>query len=740
MISEKNPDYFLKKTALSLIIGLTIVASHSLAQSSDDLEEGQVLMEDMMVSAGRDLRDLQKIPASVTKVQMEQIEAFNSGGQDIRAMSGASPSLIIESSNGRSLPRFYIRGFGNTNFSTFASQPVGLVYDDIQLSNPTLKSFPAFDLESVEVMRGPQGSLYGRNTPAGVVKLESKKPVLDSQEGYFSMSTGTYNTNNYELVFNQPVSNNAAVRVSAISQNRDDWVSNSYTGHDNSTGGYGDRAIRAQLLYQPRDSNFSGLFNVHGRDLDGTARLFRGFSLQPGSNRLAPDFDIEEIATDGHNEQQLRSSGANARLSWNLGELTLHSITGYEGINNYFSRGDIDGSNADLAAFPVESSGQINDLDQLTQEFRVASHRDAPLNWQSGVYFFSEDVTGTSRTYDTYDNGSLRTYSVNNQKTESAAVFGALDIELSDKLTTNLGARYTWTEKTFTVKELYNIDIIGPSSDSDATSKVSWDAGLNYGFSDDINGYARVATGFRAQSYAAPDTTLPITIASPEEIISYELGLKTKLFDNRVRLNLSVYQYDVDDQQLTASGGEDRILRLLNAEKSSGRGVEFDLWAHLSTNLLVTLGASYNDTELKDGNLSVGSSCGGCTILNPIDDEGQVFIDGNPLPRAADYIGNITARYDIPMGSGTNMYFYTDVSYTGEYNFNLYEAVEFTSEPLLVSGLRVGYTWDYGNYELAGFCRNCTNEIEAVGAVSINNMAGMVNEPRIVGIQFKGNF
>ena len=136
-------------------------------------EEG---VGEIVVTAQRRSENLQDIPLSVATIDDETLAAINSGGADIRGLSGRVPSLNIESSFGRTFPRFYIRGLGNTDFDLNASQPVSLVYDDVVLENPILKGFPAFDVDRIEVLRGPQGTLFGRNTPAGIVKFDTVKP------------------------------------------------------------------------------------------------------------------------------------------------------------------------------------------------------------------------------------------------------------------------------------------------------------------------------------------------------------------------------------------------------------------------------------------------------------------------------------------------------------------------------------------------------------------------------------
>ena len=167
----------------------------------------------------------------------------------MRALSGRVPSLNIESSFGRAFPRFYIRGYGNTDFRLNASQPVSLVYDDVVQENPILKGFPVFDLDRVEVLRGPQGSLFGRNTPAGVVKFDSVKPGK-KHDAYASLSLGSLRTVNAEGAGNVQLGNELSMRVSLLSQSRKDWVENSFdAGPTQDLEGYRDQALRLQLLY-----------------------------------------------------------------------------------------------------------------------------------------------------------------------------------------------------------------------------------------------------------------------------------------------------------------------------------------------------------------------------------------------------------------------------------------------------------------------------------------------------------
>ncbi len=196
--------------AAAALAALGTVSGAALAQTagpSTAPEPGQ--LQTITVTAERRTENAQQVPNSVSVLPSELLDVLNTSGQDVRMLSGRVPSLNIESSFGRAFPRFYIRGYGNTDFRLNASQPVSLVYDDVVQENPILKGFPAFDLARVEVLRGPQGSLFGRNTPAGVVKFESNRPVQGKFEGYGSLSAGTFSTVNLEGALNVPTSSDS---------------------------------------------------------------------------------------------------------------------------------------------------------------------------------------------------------------------------------------------------------------------------------------------------------------------------------------------------------------------------------------------------------------------------------------------------------------------------------------------------------------------------------------------------
>jgi iron complex outermembrane receptor protein len=756
----------IRKRALALAIAAALPAYGAVAQDSKPAdapptEAGK--LETVTVTAERRSENIKDVPSSITALRGEKLDVLNSSGQDIRFLSGRVPSLNIESSFGRAFPRFYIRGLGNTDFDLNASQPVSLVLDDVVQENAILKGFPIFDVDQVEVLRGPQGTLFGRNSPAGVVKFDSAKPRLNRFEGYGNLSFGTFTTINTEGAINAPLTQEMALRVSAQLQSRDDGVNNTVANAPTKElEGYRDMAVRAQLLYQPGAAS-SLLFNVHHRKLDGSARLFRANIIKPGTNELVDNFDEKSISIDGRNDQDLTQTGGSIRLRYGLGDMALTSITGYEKVKS-FSRGDIDGGfgavflgpgnfGPGFIPFAAESADGLPKHRQITQEFRLESTGKGPLKWLGGLYYFDESFNIDSFNYDTFSPGQpVNGYATQQQDNKAWAVFGSLNYDVNQELKLRGGLRYTNDKKNFVANRLqappFSPTFIGQIKESTDANNVSGDLSGTYALSKDTNLYARIATGFRAPSIQGRllfgDS---VSVAESEKITSYEGGIKSELFDRRARVAFNIFQYNIKNQQLTAVGGAANFNQLVNAAKTTGQGFEIDLSAYLTDQLLVTLGASYNDTKIKDPNLRVDACGSGCTVLDPIvvpADPGigkfapTVSINGNPLPQAPKTVINFTARYGIPMGDG-EAFIYTDWAYRSKINFFLYESKEYTGKALTEGGLRIGYNWAGGKYEAAVFGRNITNQIRVVGGIDFNNLTGFINEPRTWGVQFKGS-
>jgi len=749
------------------------------AYAQDETAQNSAALGEIVVTAQRREENLQDVPLSVTAVSGDQLGAITAGGVDIRGISGRVPSLLVESSFGRTFPRFYIRGLGNTDFDFNASQPVSLIYDDVVLENPILKGFPIFDMERVEVLRGPQGTLFGRNTTAGIVKFDSVKPS-DVAGGYGKISYGRFNAMNVEGGFGGPLGEKVSVRVSGMYQRQDDYVDNvvpSKTTKD-AFEGYKEYAARIQFLIKPSD-DFDVLLTGQFRSLDGTARLFRANVFTRGQEGLNANFNRYRVSTDGKNEQRVDTQNITARMTYDAGPVSFVSVTSYW-TGNATSVGDVDGGfganflprnlyGPGEIPFTAETRDSVPNLKQFTQEFRIASNNDGPLSYQAGVFYFNENLDIVSKNYSTMGDPNNAVDGVNiivsqAQKSKAYGLFGSMTYQLTDQLSVTGGLRYNDDKRDFVAVRSKDSQFpgflqnpLGTVRRNVSDNNLTWDLSGTYAATDDVNLYARVARGYRAPSIQGrilfpPATSRPlesgVTVGQSETITSYESGIKSTLLDGRARFNINGFYYELKDAQLTAVGGGVNANRLINADKVRGYGFEADIEFKPVPQLLLTAGLSYNNTSIQDTGLTT-AACGAtrvdtfpnvslCTPLDPIVVAAAPFsaaivnIDGNSLPQSPKWIANWTARYGVPVGDG-EVYAFTDWAYRSKINFFLYESVEFQDKHMLEGGLRVGYKTDA--YDVSAFVRNITKDTSAVGGIDFNNLTGFVNEPRVWGVE-----
>lgn len=724
-----NKNWFIH--CAQLAAGCSLIAMSNGA-SAQDASNGFAL-EEIVVTAQRREQSLRDVPISVSSLQGDQISDFAAGGADIRLLAARIPGLNAESSNGRVAPRFYLRGLGNTDFDLIASQPVSIIMDNVVMENVVLKSFPLFDVERVEVLRGPQGTLFGRNTPAGIIKFDTRKPTQD-HEGYLTASYGTYGQKNLEAAYGGGMTDTLSGRISVLVQDRDNYIDNDFLGTTNALGGFNEKAARIQLLHET--DNFSALANVHYRNNEGTSALFRANVLTQGSNKLNDNFDRKTVffSDDHNNPQSYENWGGSLTLNYTFGDdINVTSITALEDASGS-SLGDIDGGNPNgpgLVIFQSTSAGITRNAKQFTQEFRFSQQAKEDLFWQAGVFYFdSNNVVGTDPI--------TFTPTFATHKNEAWAVFGQVAYDVSEDTTVTVGARYTDDQRDMRAVsggtgEVFLRDV--------SASRLSWDIAVNHVMSDAVSVYARVASGFRAPTIQGRDITFfgSPSVATEETIMSYEAGFKSQLVDNRLRWNASIYYWDISDLQLSAVGGGGNFIQLVNSDTAIGYGFETDIEFLATQNLLLTAGFAYNYTELQDDTLAVGV-CAQCTVLDPLNADGRAFVDGNPLPQAPEWTLNFVADYTVPLSDSTEFFLITDWAMQGRTNFFIYESVEYTSSGDFEGGLKFGYRWDNAKYEFALFGRNITNEANIKGGIDFNNLTAYVNEPRIIGAAFRMNF
>lgn len=716
-------------------------------------------IEEILVTA-------QKREQAVTDVSIA-INAFTS--EDMRMMRIEDPTDIaqlvsnmdIKGTLGGVNPAITLRGVGLNDFNANNNPSVGVYVDEVFQSSPAMLNSRMFDIERVEVLKGPQGTLYGRNATGGAINIINKKPTQEF-DAYISGGVGNFDTYEVQGAVGGGFSDNVAGRLSVNYQNQgtsyhDNRLTNSDFGDIEST------SIRAQLSFEPSDT-FSGNFSVHYGKTEGTNTPFAIFGLLDPNNPVNPDFTVNlcgpamefrfdnSQCSDAFGIQETADGdpythtfnpadaakyivdtdmvGATLHLDWDIGETTLTSITGYQEQNRVF------GDNVNSHPFQISQITHDEDIDQVSQELRLAGGADSGARWIAGA-FFSRDTFKSDNLFESADFFLTHLGWDNDQETTTYAFFGSVDWMLGETVTLTTGLRYTNEEITFTggTTDLNPFDsscIIDPFcaptglgavpitfvDDKFTDDNVSGRVALEWRPSDDWMVYGSVSTGFKSGGFFG-DFTFDNSELAPfksETITAYEIGSKSTHADGRIQLNAAIFYYDYKDIQTLVPGV--LVTAFTNADDATVTGLDLDiLWVPVDG---LTLGGSLGllDTELG----AIG-----------------VVPAGGKLPNAADTQATGLLRYEFPVG-GMRMglqgsFKYTDDMFRDAFN----DRFNFTDAYTTVDA-RAWIASENGSWEIAVWGKNLSDEQYTEQSFNFVDLTGLANQlygsPRTYGATF----
>ena len=653
----------MKKTRIARAVALALLAgagTQALAQTAG--------LEEMVVTAQKREQSLQDAPIAISAFNAEALE--QQGITNVRDISGFVPNVQINASPGGSTgATVAIRGSATINPAVTWEPTVGLYLDGAFIGKNLGGIFDVADLERVEVLRGPQGSLYGKNTVGGAINLISRKPsgefggrVLGGigNEGYWrafgSVDTAAIGTVGEGL-------GQLAANITLQHEERDgfiDRVSDPVGSPLAGPSGGGDDweqldadSGRVALALDVTE-NFGARYSYDFSDKDTSTRggALTHVELAGPAPFLAPYVQDEDkyprrISSDQPTFEKSEIEGHALHLDWGLGELgalgdvTLKSITSYRELN-WDDWLDIDGS-------PVDAfhSARYVDYEQTSQEFQLLGKTDR-VNYVLGLYYFEEeaDVTNPITFFGVF--GSPTGTNYYGLEGESRAVFGQLDWKpgaamLQDRLTVTLGARYTEEEKD---QYIEHPTFAGKADDN--WNNFSPAVTLTWELTDDANIYARYAEGWKSGGFNGESDTLAAFELGydPEEVQSYELGLKSRWLDNRLQVNAAAFENKVDDMQVSvflADGSAASVVD--NAGEATIQGFELEVLAMPLDNLQLNLNWGYLDPEY-DEYIDAG--------VNVADDREFPYSPENTvnagiqytIPQVLPCCGDLTARVD----------------------------------------------------------------------------------------------
>ena len=728
------------------------------------------VLDEITVTAQKREQSIQDVGIAITAMTGDQMEALGyTNAQQVTAMA---PGVSTVQPNGEANYSLAIRGVANSDFTTNVESPVALYVDEVYISQMSGAGFMLFDMDRVEILKGPQGTLFGRNATGGLAHFLTRKPTREFG-GYGKATYGDYDQFKFEGAIGGGLSDTLSARASFSHHQNDGYIRNVFPGTTSpKLNDADDQAWRLQLLFEPSDS-FSLLLNYRGSRQDIKTGFFEHVTtstdgsgiLMPGA--FNPVLGYQEVddnknpfkgSYDRPGFNDLETDGYSATLKWAVNDtMNLTSISDYSTVDRVYIE-DSDASPARVFNFFLTT-----DSEQFSQELRLDGSMDK-LRWVVGAYYLNLDIADSNGVVtdafieaDPADGGfgiptpfDAGVYNPYTSNLESISGFGQVEYEINDRWRAVLGARIINDQKNFKynafvsdfpnfeqrnflggITEVANIindffgqgiQYTGSRDDTKAAFRAQIDflpdesslyyASFNRGVKG--GGFNAVIFPFSDPNLAYDDNTLKY---KPERLDAYEVGFKKTLADGRMRLSGAAYYYDYNDYQAFEIIGVDTITRNANADS---QGFELDLQGSPTDSFDLILGLAYNDIDvtLADGTKTT-------SVQSP------------------KWMYNAMARYEWPIGNGA-LALQGDVEYRDEHFFSLARIDAVRENGYTVADVSLSYTTDDGAWQFSGFVKNVTDEEYLVQTFELGLFLGMTEQyygrPRWWGFSAQYNF
>lgn len=647
--------------ALGLSVGLT--APETL---------GQVL-EEVLVTARKREENLQEVAVAVSVVTAQTIE--DAGLVRLTDISQLVPNMTYQENISNKFTNITLRGISSSG--GLGNDPgVGVYVDEVYVARESGFNADLLDIERVEVLKGPQGTLFGRNTAVGAINIATKKPA-DEFTGMVLADVGDYDYQRYGGYLNGPLTDNLAAKISGVYHERDGYLDNTYGGTVNTVDYY---TFRGQALWAPMERLELLLIGDYRKDTsDGNNLVTR--------NQGDPVNKNYEVSIPDSGSEDVEAKGVALTANYELDNYLLTSITSGNKIDEKYQN-DQDWSDLDAL-----TGNDTRDNKQWSQELRISSTSDSKLQWVAGLYYFNqqfdatqEAINGPDTIYAAFgltdligtgtppssiglpDSVTIKADSV--IKADSYAAYANIDYSLSEQWSVDAGIRYSKDEKKLDYTQtadpiaaafgFLNLDIKDDIDDDQWTPTIS----LNWTPMDDLLTYAKYSKGYKAGGFNNSISSTGSAIAfDPEKLDAYELGLKSTWLDNTLRVNAAVFHMEYDDKQESAFVTGVGFVQT-NAGEATSDGVELEVQYLLRDYWSIYGSVGYTDAQYDQ------------YIID--EDENN---NGNDLTRAPEWTANIGTQIewqytDYLHGMFRVDYSYQDESFTKANNDPFYKAEE----------------------------------------------------------------
>ena len=707
-------------TTSAAALATAILAAPAMAQDDAPSDSGLV---DIVVTAQKRSESLQKTPISIVAMTSAMLE--KKGIVDLTDLRTQVPALqVTPHPNSATTARVFIRGVGNNDDQITIDPSVAIYLDGIYIARGQGLSAEIAEIERIEVLRGPQGSLYGRNATGGAINYITRAPILGEFHAKQSLAFGNYDQFRTRTSVNVPINDTLAVELAYLHSEKDGFVKNLGTGVDR----WGDQrrdGYRAALRWQPMDS-LDLRYSYDRSDIKDTPP----YVVAAPTNPLVVDRPsagspfVQDLA---HND--VTSQGHNLTASWDVADtLTIKSLTGYRRLSNDTNQNYLTGA---IGPFPLFRNGFTQHQKQWSQELQlIGSAFDRQLEYVLGGYFFDEKADGTDFSIPAGRARLNRAMSVHNR---AYALYGQATWrpQFVEGLYLTGGLRWSRDERQATLNRT-SIPLVGApvvlpmGSGNNIFSNLAPSAVIGYNFTPDINVYAKYAKGYKTGGYNLRASAVQRFNEGfgPETLDSFELGLKSTWLDNRLRLNMAAFRSNYKDIQTNVQTDPTNpaVTDIFNAGKARIQGLELELTVKPSDSLTFSANYAYLDAKFQ-------------TITDPAtgaDITGRyTFVEApkHTLATSIEYvfpetpIGLLTANVDYFMQSKKSTS--TDDPRYIIGDFGLLNA------RLTLSDIPVGF----GKWRLSAFAKNLTDKEYYIAHFNTGLPGAIFGEPRTYGLE-----
>lgn len=686
------------------------------------------MLEEIVVRARKRNESVQDVPIAITALSGSYLQ--DRGTSSLDELTSLVPNMVSVGTGSSGANVFSIRGLSTTANNPGIETGIGLYVDEVYIGRSFAFITTLMDIDRVEVLRGPQGTLFGRNTVGGAINIFTSNPG-EALEAAADLTYGNYDLVQLRGSVGGPiVEGKVFAKISTTYKKRDGYLKDFISGEKyNNEDSW---STRGKILVKASDSLDITLTADYYTD-DSVTDIM---DIRGGALEVADPYPLKErtIGTDFDSHGKRESYGFSGQMNWKLDGFDITSITSYR---SHETDGLLD---QDFSVVDISFTGREENQKQFSQELRLASDASQQFNYILGLYYFhqSEDAITTANLGSAVLGAGETAYTVADVSDDAYAAFASFNYDISEKFTISGGLRYTYEDKKIDYSQtlsdgafllpILEIAIpIPPLADSFSDSAVSGNISLNYKPTEDILTYLSYGRGFKAGGFNA--TLLGVTPDNlsfkPEYLDSYEIGLKSSWLEDRLRVNIAAFYMDYSDKQEQTLVGTTFLVA--NSSSARSKGFEIEVMARPHEQLQVIAGFGYTDAYYKSYPV-----CSFDGLGDPVD------CSGNRLQNAPKYTTNLSVRYDQPVGQNLNLFTQAELNYRSASFIHVENNPNYVHQKLTLVNARIGIEDKDGTWSASFWGKNIFNQERQVLSFDfLGTDYAYLSEPRTYGIELR---